>query len=202
MKNENENLEKQLTIGRNSLARDFKNYDPSTIQTSAEIMKQRRDDDSLRDLNFATGIALYTLADDRTVNLSIAKIGTVLNNDNLADFCHALMTDNFYRPSARMVDRVLSDDSTFTINDLYEANVFEPVMCDWFSSDTGTGLYLEMAIKTDAHNNLSEEQRALAEAVYGSGDDFERNMEMLSDVGIKTTAISTLHPYKIKKKHW
>jgi len=54
-------------------------------------------------------------------------------------------------------------------------------------------------INTRDYDSLNKTQRTFAERVYGQGDDFKKNMEMLNKADIPTTKIYVLNPEYVKE---
>lgn len=157
-----------------------------------EIMTERRTNKSLRDLHFspADGILYFF---DNVRGLPILAITTKENNlvlNNPFDATMHMYTNNSYFPEQQEAEKVINARSTVLI-DLTKIRLT--------GGNEKLGL-VEVGTCPSTYNLLNSEEKKLTERIYGKGEDFIMNMEMLNHAGITKTTITVLRPDYIQRK--
>lgn len=172
-------------------------FDPSTVQCSDEITKDRKTDIDLRNIWLWTAnTALYRIEDSEAV-LYFSRGDTSRRANpilkNLDEAKTQLLNTQNYRPSQEDIAAVVGSVETGETTRFKLSDLSLQRHDDEFS-------YFE--IDTENYNNLNETQRQFAEMVYGSGDDFKEAMNTLrtSKQKIKTTRIYVLNEDYVKNK--
>jgi hypothetical protein len=164
------------------LAEGFKQLEPDTFQTSAQLMNGRRDNPESRSKWFYTNnFAMYTVEDGK----EFLYFGTENNPifKNIDGACEQLINNHNYQVKEKDMDAVMASASS--------GNVLKIDMSELrLEGHNSEWKYVE--INTEKYDNLNSPERALAEAVYGKSNDFIENMNMLAKEGIKTTRIYVL----------
>ena len=171
------------------LAETYPKFDPNSIQHSDEITNDRRADKSLRDTWFWTAdFPLYRVEDDE-VMLYLARRENNLIFQNIKEATKQLIEENNYFPKEQDIGAVVNTENTLRIN-LSDLNLkrYDNEWC-----------YFE--IDSKKYDKLNKMQRAVAERVYGQGNNFIENMKMFKDSGINTTRIYVLNPDYVKKQN-
>jgi len=162
-----------------------------TIQSACQITNERRTNEELREelrsKVFYTSDTLLYRREDGEVFLYFGNgiVNPVLKNLDVAS--KQVLVHGAYFPTQEEVEAVVSAKDTLKVklSDLRLRAPWKDVI--WS--------YLE--IETTSYHELNKAERALAERVYCQGDDFEKNMEMLSDAGIRTAKIYVLKPREV-----
>lgn len=177
------------------LKETFPQLDPSTIQISAQIMKDRHTDEDLRNKWFWTAdSALYTVEDGQEV-LYLGGIETNLVFRNLNEAVDQLLNTQNYHPNKQDIQSVVEASTQGKVSRIRLSDLDLKKENDEFC-------YYE--IDTENYNNsvkkggLNKEQRAVAEQVYGKGADFDQSMKDLSDAKISKTRVWVLNPKYVK----
>jgi len=159
------------------LAESFKNVDPNTISSSAEIMKERQINEQLTEKIFWTRqSAIYTVEDGEVMLYLTDKVDDNLIFQNIDEATRQLIRYGRYVPEDNeSVERIVGSLEGVKLSELdlsVEGNQFS---------------YFE--IDTLDYDSLNPSQRFLAEKIYGTGDDFKASMKMLCDKGIEDTRV-------------
>lgn len=173
------------------LAKTFSKLDPATIQHASEITNDRRtledkeERQKLRNNWFWTAdSSLYTVEDGDAI-LYFGNRGTNLIFKNIEEATTQLLKDNNYVPSREDIKSVKTGN-TLRIN-LSELEL---------KGDNDEWRYFD--INTSDYDSLNSTQRTFAESVYGQGDDFIKNMEMIDKAGKSTTRVYVLNSDYVK----
>jgi hypothetical protein len=161
-----------LVNRKGRLDKTYLSFDPSTVQCSHEITRDRETDASLRAISFVTAdTALFRVEDGKVVlyfsegNKS-RRINPFLNN--IDEATAQLSSNGFYRPTKKEIDLVIKGGSIrFEYSDLGLIHHPQGFLFPYFNID------LEFC------DELCAAQRTLAEMVYGSGQDFYSAMNSL-----------------------
>ena len=165
---------------------------PGTVLHVDELMNERRTNDALRSQWFYTADGIiYRMNDHGTPELGITREpeNLVLRhlNDETNSSYDQLVRNYDYRADSAEVQQAMAAESTVIID-------LTKLRLQGNDSD-----YHYVAVSTTEYNNLSTEERKLAERVYGQGNDFTANMNMLKDAGINKTRIFVLNPDYVRK---
>ena len=155
------------------LADSFKKLNPKTIQHSHEIMSQRYMEESLRSNWFYTAdFQLYSVENGK-VYLNMATKENNLIFKHIDEATKQLIKENDYFPAKKEADKIVKAKSTLKIDLAKLTLVKNDNECSYFN------------ISTTNYDKLNKAERVLAERVYGSGEDFKKNIEMLDKAVIK-----------------
>lgn len=164
----------------------YKQVVPGTVSHSDQLMRERRVNRELRGFGFYTGDGpLYR------VHGGVVQLGLTREPDNLVlrhidDAFPQLVETGNYLPDPDEADATFAAGTTL-VTDLSELGL------------SGSGEFGYFNVDTKKYDCLNPVERMLAERVYGQGDDFVANMEMLEGVAILSPAIIVLHPDYVKK---
>ncbi|MFC1752746.1 hypothetical protein ACFL96_05055 [Thermoproteota archaeon] len=169
------------------LAETYKKVDPSTISSSAEIMKERQNDKELRREWFWTReSAMYTVEDGEVMLRLTDKVEDNLIFQDIEEATRQLIRNNNYVPSDKeSIERIVGSVEGVKLSDL--------------DLKKGDDEYSYFEIDTSGYDSLNGSQRLLAEKAYGVGDDFKASMKMLNDAGIKETRFYVTNPEYVEK---
>ena len=157
---------------------------PGTVLHIDELMNERRTNVSLRSVPFYTADGnLYFMRDGKPFwaitrepeNLVLRHIDTAFP---------LLTQNNHYYPNPEEAAEALAADDTLLI-DISQLGL---------NNRGNEGGYLTIGTSPEGYNQLNVEGRKVAERVFGSGEDFVQNMQMLRDAQIGDTRISLLIP--------
>lgn len=175
-----------LVNEKGPMAETYPKLDANTIQYAFEITNERRDNEALRRQWFWTAdSSLYRIEEDEAV-LYFGGRDTNSVFKNIEDATEQLLKSNNYRPGTDDIKAVIDSEKTIRIK-LSDLDLKKH--SDEFSF---------FKINTSDYGTLNQTQRALAERVYGQGDDFIKNMEMLAQAGKKSTRVYVLNPEYVK----
>ena len=160
---------------------------PGTLRHVDELMTERRSDVSLRNLGFYTPDGELYFMDGNKPTLAMTREADNLVLRHIDDAFAQLTSGGNYHPSVTEATSAIKASATeiFDLNEL-KLKRYD----DEFSA---------MAVSTTKYDQLSPEQRRLAERVYGKGDDFVLNMAMLKQAGIDTTRVYVLNLEYVKE---
>ncbi len=192
-----------------------------TVQTSAEIQRDRITDKLLRRINcYTANFCLYDVENEEGIHdadgdayLYFGGRKDNLIFSNLTEACRQLIQNSNYVPSAEDAARAKSSAVRVKLSDL-ELQVISTSTIQYF--DRGYITIKEITIKdlqnddncrrsqyyeidTTDYDSLNPSKRALAEAVHGSGQQFVDVMNMLREDEITKTRIYVLNPIYVKK---
>ncbi len=179
---------KSLETLMGPLAETLPLFEEGTVLTCAQLMNERRTNPDLRTRRFYTAnFALYRVEDGKEV----LYFGTEENPifKNLDKAMKQLAITGNYIPSAEDIEAVVNSNA-LKLN-LRDLNL---------KRHAADAEYPYFEINTAGYDRLTNTQREFAERVYGEGTDFEANMEMLAEAGIKTTSIYVSTPDYVKGK--
>ena len=186
--------EKTLETVVGTLVGAFRQLVRGTILHSDQLTTGRRDDIGLRNRWFYTAdSAVYTIEEVNGIDEVFLYLGRGDTNpvfNNIEEATQQLITRRNYIPSREDVEAVKNADTTLRVklSDLsLQENSSKNSKCRFFEIDTAN------------YGSLNEHQRKVAERVYGSGEDFEQNMEMLRKNRIKTTRVYVLNPDYVRE---
>ena len=181
-------LENIVTSEQDTLSSLLKVFDPLTIQHSDEICKERLTDAEMRRQWFWTADApLYQVEnDDVFLYLGRGKDNLVFRNIDAAS--KQILESGNYIPSVEDAQEVMKSSTTLMVK-LSDLELKK--QDDEFS-------YFD--VSTTKYDKLNPSQKAFAERIYGSGDDFIRYMTALQEDGKASTRVWVLNPNYVKKK--
>ena len=150
------------------------------IRTSAEITTERRTDERLRDYRFST--ADFLMYDGKYLYFGGRDTNPFLGNINEA--CRQLIESDYYR---------INTAEKEAIKEAVKSDLALRLEMDKLCLKERAGNGSCFHVDTEGYGQLNSSQRDLAEAVYGQGEDFIKNMKMFRKVGIKTAPIYVLN---------
>ena len=156
-----------------------------------QLMNERRTNADLRNQWFYTAdgeVYFLGAAGNPTLAMTIEVHNPVLQN--IDDAFDQLTRKQNYLPSQEDVQQALAAPET--------ALIALPKLR--LSGDEKEWRYLEIGTTPSKYKKLNDEERKLAERVYGKGDDFVQNMEMLKNAKIGETKIYVLNPDYVRKQ--
>ena len=170
----------------------YKQLQPGTMLHVDQLMNERRTNEELRRNSFYTADGEIYLLDGarKTPTLAMTREAhnPVLQNIDAA--FEQLVNNHNYRVSQTDVQQTLAASDTILValpnlrlNNKHDVE---------FS-------YLPLGTTPAKYNKLNDEERKLAQRVYGQEDDFAQNMKMLKDAGIGETRIWVLNPDYVRK---
>jgi len=175
-----------------SLANGYKELEPDSFRTSAELTTERRTNQELRGRwLYTANFGMYAVEDGEAVlYFGGRKANPILSN--IDEACNQLIkTSNYKVTSAEKSAVADSVKSGHTLR-------IKLSELDLLKQDNEFSFF---EIDTNNYDSLNKSQRALAEAVYGSGQDFIENMEMLKRLPrrISKTRIYVLNEDYVKE---
>ncbi len=178
------------TITRN-LCDAYQQLQPGTMLHVDELMKERRGNAVLRNNCFYTADGEIYLLDGvcKTPVLAMTREAHNPILKNIDDAFTQLTTKDNYHPSRADVRQALAAPDTVLIA-LPNLRL---------SGNEAEWRYLKIGTVPSEYGQLNGEERKLAERVYGQGNDFVQNMEMLKKAKIHETKIFVLNPDYVRK---
>jgi hypothetical protein len=178
-------LEDLLTVRSGPLKDTVLTFDPSTIQQAREIVSRLRNTDRIpADAVWTGDFAIYTIeADAPILYLAPTQYNMILRRPSKAT--RDLLSDGNYRPTRNEV-REITQAATNGL--LARVNLSKLALKPGLRDSS----YLEF--ETGRVDNLTPDERAIAETVYGRGEDFLETMHFLHSANLTTTRIYTLSP--------
>jgi len=183
----------QLETITDTLVRGYKQLEPNTFQTSAELTTERRTNEDLRNrLIYTANLGLYEHTYPGKLRFGIGgrKTFNAIAGEDIDHFCEELIRNKDYYLTAeqRAILKSLESDIVWVdpaalrlIKLSEEYNYFE--------------------IDTSYPKRLNPHQRVYAELCYGKGDDFERNIRMFNREGIQVVRVHVLNTEDYVRKH-
>lgn len=164
---------------------------PGTMSHVDQLMNERRTNLNLRGqwFNTADGILYFLQGKKPMLAITRGKDNLVLRHLNEAvdsSYDQLVETGN-YRPNALEFQQSITAKDTVVID-------LTKLRLDHFAS-----YVYYLYISTTKYHKLKPEEQKLAERIYGQGNDFSANMEMLNEAGIKKTRVSLLNPAYVHK---
>lgn len=181
----------QLVTEFGPLAKTVPLFKPGTIQHADQLTNSRRQDRGLRNTWFNTADSnVYTVEDGEAI-LYFGRGETNPVFKNLEEATRQLLQTGNYITSKDELEAVKSAESTLKVK-LSESRL---------QGDDSEWRYFE--VDTRNPDSLNKAERAFAERVYGQGDDFIQNMQMLRGTGKKPiigkTRVYVLNPDYVKQ---
>jgi len=181
-------LEKLETI-IGSLAETVPQLRLKTIQHADELTTSRRTNEELRSQWFyTTDFSMYTRKDGEEF-FHLARGHNNLIFQNLEEATNQLLqTRNYVIWNQEDIEKVVSAEDTLTVklSDL----IFKDSSGEWSYFEIDTAKY---------NKKLNKSQSLVAERVYGQGQDFANNMQMLREAGISKTRVYVLSQKYVKE---
>lgn len=172
------------------LAEIYRKLDPDTIQQSDEITTERQTNEDLRGNGLWTAnLGLYRIDDAKLrYGIGCRKTFNKIAGQDIKKFCEQLIGEDNY---------LLTNEQITSLDELGSDILW--VAPSGLELEQGNDEYCYFKINTVKYDEgLNQEQRKIAEKVYGQGNDFKKNMEMFKDVRIDTTKIFVLNPSYVK----
>lgn len=184
-------LERKLDVKTGVLVDVFPLFDDSTIQHAHELMTARRTDASLRNLWFWTAdFPMYRVEDKEAVLYFAAREQNLIFRD-IQNATSQFLTNQNYVPTKEGIDEVVEASN--------RGAVLKVKLSDLrLQGNDKEWKYFEVDTWNPA--SLLPAERTFAERVYGQGDEFAKNMQMLREVGMNTTRVYVLSPDYVKSK--
>jgi hypothetical protein len=180
-------LENIVTSGQDYLQNLVNGFDPLTIQHSDEICKARITDEDMRGQWFWTGDAPLYQVDGKEVILHLGRAEDNLVFRHIDDAVSQISKTGNFIPSLEEANGLMAADTTLKVK-LSDLKLRKH-----------DAEFSYFAVSTTKYNNLNPSQRAFAERVYGSGDDFKQYMATLKAAGKDSTRVYVLNPEYVKK---
>jgi len=174
-----------------ALAKGYKQLEPNSFRTSAELTSERRTNNELRRQPFYTAnFGMYSVEDKEAIlYFGGREANPILAN--IDEVCSQLIKTGNYKIKPK--DNQAVKDSVKLGNTL-------KVKLSNLDLEKHNDEFSFFKIDTaDYASSLSKHQRALAERIYGQGNDFAENMKMLSKAGISKTRVYVLNQDYVKK---
>lgn len=176
---------------RGNLRPLYKELQPGTMQHVDQLMNQRFTYTKYRYECFCTADGGVYVLDGAGKTPSLAITREVHNPvlKNIDDAFEQLHQNHNYRPVQADVEQALAAPETVLI----------ALPSLRLSGDEAEWGYLKIGTTPAKYDKLNDEERKLAERVYGQGDDFPKNMKMLKDAHIGGTRIYVLNPDYVRE---
>ena len=177
------------------LAAGYKQLEPDSFQTSAELTTERRTNEALRnEWLYTANFSVYALEDGKEIlYFGGRKANPILGN--IDEACRQLISNKNYKVNIAEMDAIKEAVKSGLVLRLEMAELGLKGFNDVFR-------YIE--IDTENPDLLKKSPRKLAEAVYDKGQDFIENMKMFSKARIEATRIATriyvLNPKYVRKE--
>ncbi len=173
------------------LKEGYKQLQPGTMLHVDQLMNERRSNADLCNQWFYTADGEVYLLDGalKTPALAITREAHNPILQNIDDAFEQLAKKQNYHPSQTDIQQALVAPETVLIalpNLRLRGNEAE-----W--------RYLAINTTPAKYGKLNDEERKLAERVYGQGDDFAQNMKMLKEAKIGETKIYVLNPDYVRQ---
>ncbi len=172
------------------LAQTLPQLERATILHSDQLTTERRTNPELRNQWFYTAdSALYIVEKEGMKDEVFLYLGREPTNpifNNIGEAIRQLISTGNYIPPKEDVEAVIKAESTLRIK-LSDLKL---------QGDASEWRYFE--INTADYDRLNKHQRKVAERVYGSGEDFVKNMKMLNKAAIRETTVNVLNPDYVK----
>jgi hypothetical protein len=166
-----------------TLLQAYQQLDPNTIQHAAEIMMDRRTDESLRNrYGWTADFPIYTKEEGGVLYLAPRKHNLIFRN--IEDAAAQLRETGNYKPKPEEAAAVIA---SATSGETLKVKLSDVRLI------RDNNHWSHFNIDTADYDKLNEAERALAERIYGQEEDFKKNMCMLDEAGITTTRAFVLH---------
>jgi hypothetical protein len=178
-------MDGQLEVITLSLARGVKQLVQGTWQTVVEVMAARRTQQGLGNSSFYTAnFAMYTVEDGEV----ILYLGGREANPILANL------DEACRQLVQKRDYIVPEVAAQAVRDSVESGYTLRVEMQDLELKTDKNGFSYFSIETDDYDRLNPTQRAVAERIYDTDDNFVANMQMLADTRIPCVKVYVLNP--------
>ena len=169
----------------------YNQLQPGTMLHVDQLMNERRTNEELRTQWFYTADGEVYLLDGARKTPTLAMTREAHNPVllNIYAAFEELTQKQNYRPTQADVQQALAAPDTLLVA-LPNLRL---------SKNDAEFSYLTLGTTPAKYNKLNDEERKLAERVYGQGNDFSENMKMLKDAGIGETRIWVLNPDYVQK---
>jgi hypothetical protein len=172
-----------------TLLQAYQQLDPNTIQHAAEIMMDRRTDESLRNrYGWTADFPIYTKEEGGVLYLAPRKHNLIFRN--IEDAAAQLRETGNYKPKPEEAAAVIA---SATSGETLKVKLSDVRLI------RNNNEWSCLNISTADYDALNEAERTFAERIYGQGEDFKKNMRMLKEAKITTTRALVLHPDYIAK---
>ena len=163
--------------------------EPGTVLHADELMNEQRTNDSLCGVPFYTADGnLYFIRDGKPFWAITREPENLVLRHLDAAFPQLIQSNNYYPDPAEAAEALVADDTILI--DVSQLGL----------GGTGNeGCYLAINTAPEGYPQLNAEGRKAAERVFGSGEDFVQNMQMLRDARIRETKIYLLNPAYIAR---
>ncbi|MBN1157332.1 hypothetical protein JXA85_06935 [Candidatus Woesearchaeota archaeon] len=177
---------------------NHKKVNLDTMPSASEAMnlryqEKKPDSKGLRDKCFWTrDFPMYAVEDDEAVLYLNTKINPMFSDVKRAI---SLLTGakHYYKVKKRIASMITSDENTVGVDGRKGIRLSE------LELEGTDDVWRYFEIDTGDYTGLNKAQRAFAEAVYGTGEDFINNMKMLADAKKEKIRIHVLNPEYVKK---
>lgn len=173
------------------LSQAYKQCVPGTVLCADQLTKERQTNNQLRSQWFYTADGCVYSVDNGMPTLHLTREATNPVLKHLEDAINSsydqLTTYGFYNVLPTDFKAVTSAVDTVTID-------LAKLTFQKYNDEIGY-----VAISTTKYDQLNSEDRKLAQRVYGSGNDFIENMNLLYTIGIAETKIYLLNPMYVKE---
>jgi hypothetical protein len=184
---QNTDLENIVTSGQDYIQNLVNAFDPLTIQHGDEICKARITDSEMRGQWFWTADASLYQVEGKQVFLHLGRAKDNLVFRHIDDAVAQISNTGNYIPSLEEAKAVMEADTTLKI------------MLSDLKLSKHDDEFSYFDVSTTKYDELNPSQRAFAERVYGSGDDFKQYMATLKAEGKDSTKVYVLNPEYVKK---
>lgn len=175
----------------------YKQLQPGTMLHVDQLMNERRlnplteTGEDLREQGFYTADGEIYFLDGRNKTPTLAITRETHNPvlQHIDDASEQLVNNHNYLVSQSAVEQALAapDREIIVLPNLR------------LSGDGAEWRYLEISTSPSKYAKLNDTERRFAERVFGQGDDFPANMEMLKKAKISETKIYVLNPDYVRK---
>lgn len=191
MTSKNQSLE---IVTGNSLYECIQQIVPGTALTSAELTTKRRDNVKLRHQMFwIANFALYRMEDEPILYFGGREANPLFNN--IEEAVKQLKINDDYVPTKSEFAAILESvesGSTFRVKQS-ELGLKGPSYDNEDCTD-----FIVNRENTHTPNNLNPSQHSLVERIYGSGDNYVKNMEMIVQCPF-STVVAVVNPNYVRK---
>ena len=187
----------ELETITNNLSGGYKQLEPASFMTSAELTTERRTNEALRNRWFYTAnFSVYAVEEGKEIlYFGGREANPILGN--IDEACRQLISNKNYRVNTAEMQAIKEAEKAGLVLRLEMAEL---------GLNEFNGEFSCFEIDTENPDKLKKYQRALAEEVYDKGQDFIENMKMLSSQAynntrkIGTTKIYVLNPKYVRKE--
>jgi hypothetical protein len=174
------------------LAQGYKQLEPESFQTSAELTIERRTNPNpelLYEFFYTSNFGMYVVEEGEAILYFGGREANPIIK-NIDEACDQLIQEENYRVKPEDKQAVL---------DTFESGHTLRVKLSELGLEHHSSVYSIFEINTYELDELNSVQRMFAEAVYGCGDDFVENMKMFEEAGFFSTRIYVSNPDRVKE---